>query len=120
MKTKARDIIPAWPRGRSTSQPLAQGSEWPWHYVLNPITGEVLGPFPKMDFIGLKRAPSYRRLEPSAAERRANKDEEERKADMMAMFYMLRLIGGEQASDWPECLFELLMIADETRRANGR
>ena len=113
---KARDIIPGWPRGRSTSRPLAKGSAWPWKYAFSLTTGEFLGEYGGSDFEGLSRRPwpadsKTLHLDWAAREqeRVGNQAEELRKAEMMEMYYVLKRIGGEQASDWPECLFDLIV-----------
>lgn len=56
-KLKSRDIIPGWPRGRSTSRPCAAGSVWPWVYVYSLMTPETefIGVFPCMELKGLSR-----------------------------------------------------------------
>jgi hypothetical protein len=99
---KARDIIRGWPRGRSTSRPLALSFRLYRAGVLC-----VLDESNGMTVMGV----DHRWMQDWATELA----EERRKADMMEMFYVLKRIGGEQASDWPECLFELIVGLSEVQ-----
>jgi hypothetical protein len=85
-KAKARDVVPGWPRGRSTSRAYVAGSVWPWVYVHELIGGTFLGVFPRMELEGLSRKP-YVKPQPPAEEAAAEQAEERRKADMMEGWY---------------------------------
>jgi hypothetical protein len=85
---KARDIIPGWPRGRSTSLPCAKGTVWPWTYGWSLMTGEYLGEYCGPGFTGLNRIP------PKApkAEMENERAEERRKADMVEEWYAVERV----------------------------
>ncbi len=98
---KARDIIPGWPRGRSTSRPLAKGSVWPWNYVHSLISGEVIAVIQREELPGLSRrpylnAPYFDHATAAldwaarAEERVGNQVEEQRKAEMMEAWYEVK------------------------------
>lgn len=104
---KARDIIPGWPRGRSTSRPLQKVKgrvHWPWQYFANIMTGEQFVVNHVGDFQGLKRKPLGRVvgggdfcfkhnvscLFKQCAECVHERAEERRKADMMEAWYSLQ------------------------------
>lgn len=82
-RIKARNMVKGWPRGRSTSQPVAQGTVWPWTYAYCLLSGAFLGEFSGPGLIGLKRRPPT----PPVEELEAERAEERRKADMMDVWY---------------------------------
>jgi hypothetical protein len=92
---KARNIIPGWPRGRSTSRPLAAGSVWPWEYTYDLVTGELVHVGNRTEWQGLSRKkilpgvlnPIVLRADHSATGKAEDLAEERRKADMMEAYW---------------------------------
>jgi hypothetical protein len=83
---------------------------------------QLIGAFPRMEFQGLSRKMkvgdhtfSVTDSQMRQMDAEINQAEEHRKADTMEMFYVLKRIGGERASDWPECLFELIVGLSEAQ-----